>query len=71
VFPPTLFLVAAMTFALALRPSLSYVDRHEYARLRAHRIGEIHSRITVGTVLYVVAMLLAVGVFLAILEDVS
>jgi hypothetical protein len=71
VLPPALFLLAAMAFALALRPSLSYVDRDEYAEFRAHRIGEIHGRVTAGTVLYVAALLLAIAVFLAILEAVS
>jgi hypothetical protein len=71
VLPPALFLLAAMAFALALRPSLSYIDRDEYAEFRAHRIGEIHGRVTAGIVLYVVALLLAIGVFLAILEAVS
>jgi hypothetical protein len=68
VLPPVLFLLAAMAFALALRPSLSYVDRDEYAEFRARRIGEIRGRVTAGTVLYVAALLLATTVFLAILE---
>ncbi|MCA1706120.1 MAG: hypothetical protein LC808_23810 [Actinobacteria bacterium] len=71
VLPPALFLLAAMAFALALRPSVSYVDRHEYAEFRAKRIGEIHGRVTAGTVLYLAALLFAIAVFLAILEAVS
>ena len=71
VLPPALLLFATIAFALALRPSLSYVDRAEFAEFRAHRIAEIHSRITAGTVLYVAALLVAIAVFLAILEAVS
>jgi len=71
VLPPALFLLAAMAFALALRPALSYVDRDEYAEFRAHRIGKIHRRVTAGSVLYVAALLLAIAVFLAILGAVS
>jgi hypothetical protein len=71
VLPPVLFLLAAIAFALALRPSLTYIDRDAYAAFRDRRTGEIHGRITAGTVLYVAALLIAIAVFLAILEAVS
>lgn len=35
VVPPVLLLIAAVTFALALRPSLTFVERSEYAEFRA------------------------------------
>lgn len=71
VLPPALLLLAACAFALALRPSLSYVDREKYAEFRAHRVGEIHRRLTIGTLLYISALVVAVAVFLAILEAAS
>lgn len=69
--PPMLFLLAAVAFALALKPSLSYVDRQEYAEFRARRVSEIHHRLTAGTLLYIGALLIAIAVFLAILEAAS
>lgn len=71
VFPSALFLIAAMSFALALRPSLSYIDRDKYAEFRAHRIGKIHGWVTAGIALYVAALLLAILVFVAILAAVA
>lgn len=68
VAPPILLLAAAVAFALALRPSLTYVERSEYAEFRALRIGQMHARATAGTVLYVTALLLAVVTFILVLE---
>jgi hypothetical protein len=68
VLPPALFLLATMAFALALRPSLSLVDREGYAEFRARRIAQIQSRIMAGTALYVSALFLAIVVFFAIME---
>jgi hypothetical protein len=68
VAPPVLFLAAAGTFALGLRPSLTYVERSEYAEFRARRVEQMHWRAGIGTLLYVTALLLAVLTFALVLE---
>jgi hypothetical protein len=68
VAPPVLFLAAAGTFAVALRPSLTYVERSEYAEFRARRVEQMHRRAGIGTLLYVTGLLLAVLTFALVLE---
>jgi hypothetical protein len=62
--PPVLFLVSAGCFALALRPSMSYLERSEYVDFRAKRIRQMYKRSSWGVALYGVGLVVAVGVFL-------
>jgi hypothetical protein len=68
VAPPVLLFCAAVAFALARRPSHTFVAPSEYAAFRARRVDEMHRRATTGTVLYVAALLLAVVIFILVLE---
>lgn len=67
--PAVLLLLAAATFALALRPSLTFVERSEYAVFRARRVEQMHRRASIGTTLYASALLLAVLTFGIVLES--
>lgn len=67
--PPVLFLLAAAAFALALRPSLSFVERNEYAEFRARRIEQMYRRASLGTAFYASALLLSVVAFIIVLES--
>jgi hypothetical protein len=69
--PPVLFFAAAGSFALALRPSLTFVERSEYAEFRARRVGQMHRRASIGTAFYAAALLLAVVTFVLVLERAS
>lgn len=65
---PVLLFAAAASFALALRPSLTFVERSEYAEFRERRVNQMHRLATAATVLYVTALVLAVVTFIAVLE---
>jgi hypothetical protein len=66
--PPVLLFCATAAFALALRPSLTFLTRSEYAEFRARRVEQMHRRSTIGTLLYAIALAMAVIVFISILE---
>jgi hypothetical protein len=68
ILPPVLLFSAAASFALALRPSLTFVERSEYAEFRARRVDQMHRRATAGTALYGAALLMAIVIFAVVLE---
>jgi hypothetical protein len=66
--PPVLLFAAAVTFALVLRPSLSMVEKADYAEFRARRVAQMHRRATLGFFFYAGAILIAGITFVFVLE---
>jgi hypothetical protein len=69
VAPPVLLLAAGIAFVLALRPILSRVrNRDEFVAFRARRLKTTNAGIIAGMALFIMAMMVAIVIFLALLK---
>jgi hypothetical protein len=60
IVPPLLFLLAAATFVLGLRPIMADLDESEFEEIRRRRIKSLNGYMTVGTTVFVAATLLTI-----------
>jgi hypothetical protein len=59
--PPVLFLVAAVVFALALRPRFALVAQATFAEFRASRLRQLNTFLFAGLAVFAAAILLAIA----------
>jgi len=66
--PPILFLVAAVMFALALRPRFALVPLAAFAEFRATRLRQLNALMLTGLALFATAILLAIALAMGALR---
>ncbi len=61
--PPLLFLLAALLFVLGLKPRFEIISEEEFPKFRKHRLKQLNNFLLAGTILFVLAIILAILVF--------
>ncbi len=67
IIPPILFLASAVVFVLALRPHFSVVTESEFSEFRRIRLEDMNRFLVAATVLFMLAIAIAIWLFFAIL----
>lgn len=68
--PPILFLAATAVFAAALRPRLASVSRAGFPTFREERLRRLNRLLVAGTSLFLLALTLALVVFIGVMQPV-